>query len=248
MKNFYDKIIVNGDSYSALKDNFAYSTELEQLLNVSVTNIAQPGSNNDRIARTTIEQVLQELPNSKKILVIVGWSFVRRIEVWYYGNSIKVINRIPDRNHQPECNNPHFVTLDVLASLNELTIEQKCLINEDLFVHKQLTDFYSNVYLVSQFLQNHHVDYLFFSAAKNVEIPVNSFPYISNLGQVKQVLADPRILDLHSFYIQDWAKHNDTQAHPVTGHLSRDGHSKFAKLLEEKINDLQSHQATQSRR
>jgi len=237
----YDEIIVNGDSYSAYnynKDIVVYSTVLEEKLKIPVTNIARAGSNNDRIVRTTIEQILNKLNSNKRLLVIVGWSFVRRLEVWYYGNNRTVINRIPDQIHSEEHKNPKFVTLNVLANLNEITTEQKCLINEDLFVHKQLTDFYTNVYLLSQFLQNNNVDYLFFSAAKNVEIPINCFPYIENLQQVQQVVTDRRVLDLHNFYIQDWATTNDPDAHPVTGHLSSNGHAKFAELLLNKINDL----------
>lgn len=237
----YDKIIVNGDSYSALGQNGSYSTTLGEKLNLPVDNIAVAGSNNDRIARTTIEKVLLESRSTKRLLVIVGWSFVRRLEVWYYGNSYKVESRIPDRNNKEEHKNPRFVTLDMLSALNELTVEQKCLVNEDLFVHKQLTDFYTHVYLLSQFLQNNSVDYLFFSAAKNVEIPTSSFPYIENLHQVQQVVSDKNIFDLHNFYIQDWARNNDPNADPVTGHLSAQGHMKFADFLLEKINDIQSH-------
>jgi hypothetical protein len=244
----YDKIIVNGDSYSASGQQGSYSTTLREQLKIEVDNIAVAGSSNDRITRSTIEKVLTELESHQRLLVIVGWSFVRRLEVWYYGNSWKVQSRIPDRHSDDDYRNPKFITLDVLSTLNEITLEQKCLVNEDLFVHKQLTDFYTNVYLLSQFLQNNNVDYLFFSAAKNVEIPVNCFPYVENLHQVRQVTADKNILDLHNFYIQHWAKDNDPAADPITGHLSKVGHSKFADFLLEKINDIQSHQTTQSRR
>lgn len=234
----YDKIIINGDSYSALGQSGSYSTTLGEKLNVPVENIAVQGSNNDRIVRTTIEKVLSESSSNNRLLVIVGWSFVRRLEVWYYGNNYKVESKIPDRNNKQEHKNPRFVTLNMLSTLNELTIEQKCLVNEDLFVHKQLTDFYTNVYLLSQFLQNNAVDYLFFSAAKNVEIPLSSFPYIESLHQVQQVVSDKNIFDLHDFYIPAWAKNNDPNANSVTGHLSTYGHQKFADFLLEKINDI----------
>jgi len=247
MKLPYDEIIVNGDSYSA-PVGIVYGNVLSEKLNIPVTNIAAAGSNNDRITRSTIEQVLSKLNTSNRLLVIVGWSFIRRIEVWYYGTNQLVNARIHDKNSSEPHKNPKFVTLDVLSQLNEITLEQKCLINEDLFVHKQLTDFYSNVYLLSQFLQNNSVDYLFFSAAKNVEVPVHCFPYIENLQQVQKVIQDPRILDLHNFYISDWASKNDPEANPTTGHLSTTGHAKFSEVLLEKLNDIQSHQTTQIRR
>lgn len=240
MKSKYDRIIVNGDSYSAAHRVVPWSSTLSELMSVPVTNIARIGSNNDRITRTTIEQVLTEKKQAEKLLVIVGWSFVRRIEVWYYGDNQKVKHRINDQLGQEHLS-PKFVTLDVLANLGELTLEQKCLVNEDLFVHKKLTDFYTDVYLLSQFLQNQNVDYLFFSAAKNSEISVSSFPYIENLQQVKQVVADPCILNLHDFHIKQWAQDNDNKADSVTGHLSAEGHCKFANFIFDKLNDLQSH-------
>ena len=235
----YDEIIINGDSYSATGRVRPWGTELGQQLQTPVTNIARIGSNNDRITRTTIEQVLA-CDQNKKLLVIVGWSFIRRIEVWYYGDNTKVKSHMPDQ-HKEEWLNPRFITLDALANLNEITLEQKCLINEDLFVHKQLTDFYTNVYLLSQFLQNQKADYLFFSAAKNSEIPISSFPYVENLQQVQKVLGDHRIMNLHDFYVHQWALENDTDANQTTGHLSNTGHCKFANFILKKLNDIQPH-------
>jgi hypothetical protein len=42
---------------------------------------------------------------------------------------------------------------------------------------------------------------------------------------------------LHDFCILNWAKENDPDAHPVTGHLSEQGHKKFTSLLQEIIQD-----------
>lgn len=235
----YDEIIINGDSYSALnKDLTVYSQFLQDKLGINVSNIAWTGSNNDRIVRSTIERVLLAKQSKKRLLVIIGWSFVRRIEVWYYGKSPVVKARIPDKINTDAHKNPSFVSLEVLATLGEITVEQKCLLSDDLFVHKQLTDFYTNVYLLSQFLENNNVDYLFFSAAKNTEIPINSFPYIENLQHVQEVTNNKRIIDLHDFHFKNWASKNDPGAHPVTGHLSTDGHEKFSNLLLEKLHDL----------
>lgn len=231
----YDAIIVNGDSYSAASHKQrVYSDYLADALNIPVVNIAAIGSSNDRITRSTIEQVIKTTSQFANPLVIVGWSFVRRIEVWYHGKKLSVLTRCFD--------NLNFVTLDWLMAEGEATLEQKCLVNEDLFVHKQLMDFYTQVYLLSQFLKNNNYSYFFFSAAKNCEIPINSFPAIEQLGQVQAVINDPSIFDLHDFYIMDWAFKNDPGCHQVTGHLSEDGHKKFSIFLLEKIkNDIQSH-------
>lgn len=224
----YDVVIVNGDSYSALQlGHKVYSDHLQQRLNIPVFNIASVGSSNDRITRSTVEQVLTTAAQFVNPLVIVGWSFIRRIEVWYYGQNPKGLAQRHD--------NSNFVTLDWLLHQGLATVEQKCLINDDLFVHKQLMDFYTQVYLLSQFLQHHNCAYFFFSAAKNCELPMHCFPDLEKLQQVQAVIRDPAIFDLHDFYVMDWALSNDPQCNPTTGHLSAYGHEKFASLLLEKI-------------
>jgi hypothetical protein len=240
----YDCIIVNGDSYSAKhKLTNVYSDYVNQHLNIPVINIAALGSSNDRIVRSTIEKVLEIKSQYKSVLMIIGWSFVRRIEVWYYGDNIKVTSLVPDKNAREDYKNLRLVTLDQVLKHNEATLEQKCLINEDLFVHKQLTDFYTNIFLTSQFLQNNNIDYFFFSAAKNSEVPLGCFPAIENLAQVQAVANDPNIFQLHSFHIKQWAEDNDKDASPVSGHLSAEGHKNFSNWVIEKITkyDIQLH-------
>ena len=236
----YDAIIVNGDSYSASHGvkHLVYSDYLKDELNVPVRNISAVGASNDRITRSTIEQVIEASKEFKNPLVIVGWSFIRRLEVWYYGYNPSVLNRRYD--------NLNFVTLDWLIQNGEATLEQKCLINEDLFVHKQLMDFYTQVYLLSQFLKNKNVSYFFFSAAKNCELPIHCFPDIEKLHQVQEVSNDQNIFKLHEFYIMDWALKHDPDCNKITGHMSENGHKKFSTFLVEKLkHDFQSHQTTQ---
>lgn len=212
---------------------YVYSNYLEKDLNVPVYNIAAIGTNNQRIVRSTIEQVLELKQQGKTPLVLIGWSFVRRIEVWYYGNKKSVLDRIPDcKKGNDEHRNPKFVTLDVLLSENEATVEQKCLINEDLFVHSQLTTFYTNLYLLANTLESLGLEYRFFSAAKNTDMPVNSFPYIESLRQVQWCINNKHFYQMHNFCVLNWAKENDTDANPTTGHLSVEGHKKFAKFLQ----------------
>jgi len=226
----YDVILVNGDSYSEGLYN-VYGYFLGKTLNVPVVNIAYRGSNNQRIIRSTIEELEKIKCQYENPLVLIGWSFIRRIEVWYYGNNSKVLFQTPDRNKIIEEHfQPKLVTLDVLMNENEATLEQKCLINEDLFVHKQLVDFYTNLYMFGHTLESMGMKYFFFSAAKNTELPTNCFPYIDNLNQVKWCQQNKKMYKLHDFCIMDWAKENDKDCKP-TGHLSTDGHKKFAAFL-----------------
>ena len=108
----FDCVLINGDSYSAKNNNHrVYSDFLQEQLGLPVYNIAYPGSSNQRIIRSTLEN----LHHYKNPLVLIGWSFIRRMEVWYYGTKQSVLNRIPDINSDIDSyKHPKFVTLDVL--------------------------------------------------------------------------------------------------------------------------------------
>jgi hypothetical protein len=229
----FDCILINGDSYSAKNHKHkVYADFLQQQLNIPVYNHAWPGSNNQRIIRSTLEYIHQY----KNPLVLIGWSFIRRMEVWYYGENRSVINCIPDRSQGiDDSKQPRFATLDLLLTENEATLEQKCLVNEDLFVHKQLTDFYTNLYMFAHTLESMNIKYKFFSAAKNTDLPINCFPYIESLHQVQWCAQNKNFYKLHDFCILNWAKNHDPDAHPFTGHLSEHGHALFANLLQEII-------------
>lgn len=225
MANNYDCLLINGDSYSVNNRGNAYGDFLSEKLNIPVKNFAIPGSNNDRILRSTIEYLKDIKQTYKNPLVIVGWSFVRRIEVWYYGNNTQILNNIPDNGES------RLVTLDHLLKNNQATIEQKALVNKDPFLHKQLTDFYTKLYLFGNLLESFDIDYFCFSGAKNTDCPVHCFPYINSLHQVQWVSENKKFYKLHDFCIMDWAFKNDAKCNEVTGHLSEDGHQKFAELL-----------------
>jgi len=243
----YDCIIVSGDSYSALHmhtKDMVYSDYISQRLDIPVFNIAKPGSSNDRIMRSLVEKTLEMLPRYKSILVLVALSFIRRREVWYYGNSENIFFRMPDVSPDPADwpKNLRLVTLDLLLKHNEATLEQKVLIDPTQ-IHKQLVDFYTNIFLTSQFLKNNNIDYRFFSGADNSDANINCFPAIENLQLVQAVIKDPKIFQLGNFSIQSWAKSNDPEHSPTTAHLSPQGHENFSKLVIERIiqNDIKSH-------
>lgn len=233
-----DCILINGDSYTAPAEQFSvYSEILGQKHNLPVVNIAVQGSNNDRILRSTLEKVLELKSQNKNPLVIVAWSFVRRLEVWYYGNNKTILDKIPDSTDKPQHLLPRFVTLDMLIKENAATIEQKCLIQEDLFVHKQLTDFYTNMYLLANTLTSLNVEWFMFSAARNTDLSPDCFPYINSLQYVQWCLKQKNIYKLHEFCIKDWSLENDPDRKPNTGHLSKQGHIDFSAVLEKWLID-----------
>jgi hypothetical protein len=221
----YDCILINGDSYSAPTDYKVYGDFLSEKLSIPVKNFAIPGSNNQRILRNSIERLHEVKSEYSNPLVIIGWSFIRRLEVWYYGNNQKLLNRIPDSKQS------RFITLNWVIDAGEATLEQKALINEDLFVHKQLMDFYTNLYMFAHTLESQNLSYLFFSGARNTDCPTHCFPYIESLYQVQWIKQNKKVYNLHDFCIMHWANKNDPECHPVTGHLSENGHKKFADFL-----------------
>ena len=223
--NNYDCVVVNGDSYSESGSDKAYGDFLAEYLDVPIENFACRGSSNDRILRSTIEHIHSLNKKYKNPLVIIGWSFIRRLEVWYSGNHADVLKWIPDDKQS------RLVTLDHVFHEGEATVEQKALINDDKNIHKQLVDFYTKLYLFGQLMKSLNWKYLCFSAAKNTDCPLDCFPYIANLYQAQWVDQNPCFYKLHNFCIQDWAQENDADCKALTGHLSTTGHEKFSKYI-----------------
>ena len=232
MNSLFNSLLVNGDSYSAPAEFPVYANVLGEHWNVPVINLAKSGSNNDRICRSTVEYI-ESLPMGKRPFVIIGWSFIRRHEVWYYGSTKKILNQIPDKKSDSVYNK--FITLDFLFSENEATLEQKCLVQEDLFVHKQLMEFYTKIFFLSNYLESKNIDYLFFSGAKNCEVPIHCFPSLENMSIVQSVINNKKIYSLHDFYIMKYALDNDPLCKKDTGHLSETGHDQFANYILENM-------------
>jgi hypothetical protein len=228
----FDYLLVNGDSYSAeINGQKAYAHHLANRFNLPYNNISVVGSNNDRILRTTIEKVIELKQQGKKLLVVIGWSFVHRIEVWYHGNHPLVLEKIPDPvPGRPEHAQSKLITLDHVINHGDASLEHKSMLVDQRYAHKQIVDFYTKIYLLSEFFNGHSVDYFFFAAADHENYNVNSFPFISDLNLVKNVLENHKI-DLSGFSIPAWAKKHDSAANPNTGHLSNQGHKEFGDFL-----------------
>jgi hypothetical protein len=225
-------LLVNGDSYSESCEFPVYADYLSDHWNIPLVNLAIAGSNNDRICRSTVEHIEKQDLSVSKPFVIIGWSFIRRLEVWYYGENKKILKRIPDKEDSSVYN--RFVTLDFLLP-DDATLEQKCLLQEDLFVHKQLMEFYTKIFFLATYLESKNIGYLFFSGAKNSEVPMNCFPSLEKMSLIQNVMQNNKIYNLHDFYIMDYAFKNDPDCEPDTGHLSKSGHKKFAQYILENM-------------
>lgn len=224
----YDCIFINGDSYSAPStDCKVYGDFLSEFLNIPVKNYAVPGSSNDRILRTSIEFLTQLKTEYKNPLVLVGWSFINRLEIWEHRDNLAVLEQAPDKKYFP---GTKFITLDRLLNTPFATVEQKALINNDPHGHKQLMNFYTSNYLFCHLLESLKLDYLLFLAANNDRFLATAYPAVENYSMVQWVKSNKKIYNLDNFCIQIWAKDNDPDC-KSTGHLSENGHKKFAQVL-----------------
>lgn len=224
----YDGIIVNGDSYSArYADTLTYADFLGRALNVPVENVAQVGSSNDRIVRSTINAIDQFKFSNP--LIVIGWSFLRRKEVWYYGSTRSVVNKCFDKTDHHH--SLQFTTVDFLISANEISDYEKFHIPDPVHVHKALCDFYQNLFLLANYLELKKYQYFWFSAADNSDCKIESFPALDRLPAVQWVKANNKIYQLHDFFIKKWARENDRDSRIDTGHLSELGHEKFSNFI-----------------
>ena len=87
-------IYVNGDSYSERR---VLDGAWSDYLGVETHNNAKIGSSNDRIIRTTIEDIHQLGTNNIE-KVIIGFSFVMREEVWW-DNELVTLDSLRDEKN-----------------------------------------------------------------------------------------------------------------------------------------------------
>ena len=222
-----DCVLINGDSYSACGGHITkvYGNWIAEHFGVPLVNLSVEGSNNNRILRSSIEWLADT--EYKNPLVIIGWSFLRRTEVCYYGNDPALINRIPDRNKTES----RMITLDYLLDAGKATLEQKALLIDSSTLDKPLLDFYTDLYLFSKLLELKNINYFFYSAAKNTDSEVSCYPAINGLQIVKDVVNNPCIFQLHNHCTMDWALVNDPECSQDTGHLSLNGHKRWAEKI-----------------
>jgi hypothetical protein len=58
------------------------------------------------------------------------------------------------------------------------------------------------------------------------------------MKQVQWCMNNKNIHQLHDFCIVNWAQEHDPDRHPVTGHLSEQGHKNFAVMVKDWIHLL----------
>lgn len=227
MTNF-DCLLVNGDSYSAPTETFpVYADIIANKLKVPLHNLAVRGVSNDRITRSTVEQIEKLKKQNIKPFVLIGWSFVSRVEIYYHGPTHEVINRAPDSLER-------LITLDWVPD-NEVNKELKDYLSSIDTIEKKMIDWYTQLYLLSNYFKLADIPYWFFSAADNSYFDITNYKSYQDLHIVQSVLNDQKIYKLHQFHIRTWGDTNDPQRSPKTFHLSESGHRKFSDFVLENI-------------
>jgi hypothetical protein len=200
-------IYVNGDSYSERSSlGGAWSDYLGQ----ESHNNAKAGSSNDRIIRTTIEDILQLGPgNIEK--VIIGFSFFMREEVWW-DNELVTLDQLRDKREARD------LTVDKMIDLN---------------INHQTVHHYTYIWMLANTLENLGLDYLFFSAADNEDYKMLDWDSLKSLQIYKDINENKRIINLHSFNIKYFGQDNNCNLTPTYHFADLDGHKKFGEFLVE---------------
>lgn len=220
------KIYINGDSYSVHPNS--YGKIIGNKLNLQVTNHAIPGSSNDRIIRSTIEYLLINKASAENLLVIIGFSFITREEIWVDTNKqIHLTDTIAGSR---------FTTFQRLMDGDIESIEKEKFINTD--INGQVIHFYYKLYMLISLLKSMNCKYLIFSAADNSDWPKLKWDFLKKLKIYEEISKEENIIgNIHEFSIPKWAKQNNLST-SHTGHMNDDGHAKFADFLLEKIKEL----------
>ena len=221
------EIYINGDSYSANNtEEVAYSNFIADQIDIPVTNHAIAGSCNDRIFRTTLEYCAN-LKQDQRPLIIVGFSFITREEIWIDDIS-KYSQRIKDYPGS------QFIGAGWIKTVDEATMH--AVIDQN--INKQITHFYVKMFMFTHTLKSLNLPYHIFSAADNTDFRNLNWNSLRNLQAFQKISQDPNVRDLHRFNIGKWAEDNHLKT-TKTKHLYEDGHKMFADyLLKDVINDL----------
>ena len=219
----YDFYYFNGDSYSAEEQNKKSWVQdfikLSEIPQEKCFNHAIHGSSNHKIIRNSIESLSDLKKQYKSIFCIIGFSFVHRDELW------------DDKRKKLE-------TLDAFLDRENIPEELKFKYHLQNINH-QMVHFYTNLFMFVNLLEKWNIDYFIFSAANNSDFGTLNWDYLKSLGVYDKITSNPKIYNLHEFYIQDWALKNNINVKEKTFHLCDDnGYRLFAEEIKTKIENL----------
>lgn len=231
----YDRLYVNGDSYSAITydDMKVYSEFLEE--RIPVKNAAIVGSNNERIFRSSTQHI------TANSIAIIGFSFITRKEIWYSDDNnevIKVCVKETDKDFPGSkdlIDDPRFITLDKALQIETTSYLKQLVATEPLDKTKDVMDFYTRLMMFAGYLRSIGTRYFLFNAADNTNINYDR-DFVTNTNAYRYVQSDPNILDIEDFSIRQYAEEHNLET-ADTYHLYEDGHEHFSQFLIKKVLD-----------
>lgn len=248
LNNRFDTVYINGDSYCATSDRGfescfidpkdstekVFSDYIQDTFpNLTVVNSAIAGSNNDRIFRSTIEEIYNLKKQNKRVLLIVGFSYCSRQEVVYKGNKKSLLDTISDHMHRDFLEVTHpLTTLDRVVHEDNNEYYQTLLDNQDRT--QQVLEFCTKLLMFTGWCKSNDIEYFLFSGANNRDQARCKWDMIKSTQVYKNIIEDPNIHEFFSLSMPTFATNNNLET-TTTGHMFADGHEKFAKYIVGKI-------------
>lgn len=234
----FDLIYVNGDSYSASRRDFpVYSDHLGDI-GKNVINCAMQGSSNSRILRKTLEDLLSI--KHTNTLVILGCSFITRMEVWYQGNNNKILQDIEVRNTKDFPFNKtlfdklQLLTADYIGNVDSNDSQLKSTIKYSN-INKLAIDFLIQLECLIGWLENNNINYLIFSAADNYDWPECNWDFLKSTNVYKKLMNNNKIIgNFFDFSIKKFCTDRNLKTES-TGHMLADGHQEFSDFLKKHV-------------
>lgn len=241
-------IYVNGDSHSSQSfyknKNIITSSEiLANQLDCNYYNHAEPGSSNQRIIRTTIEQ----LPNLNPLdtIIIIGWSSFERTE-WYWKNQWYQISGQTDQILDPALRKAWQQYSSNHAQNSPLKIMWREYIDafwsESREAWRRMADQHNNIWVFYQLLKNLGYKFIFYQACKTFffdgysqqDMPLQ-LPWVAGTWAhnpyVKISNDGCRIIESFSHFCEE----QQFSVIDDSGHYGQDAHIKWSEHIKPKV-------------
>jgi len=231
-----DLILINGDSYSRERMEShgikVYSDFIREKTNIPVKNIALLGSNNSRIFKTTVEHLLRHREKCN-IMCIIGYSFIQsRWELGYYDTNDLDLNSMPNFS----TNYAHDYGFDIPIKPEFITsswLDDKYLkknINDPVFETTLMyAEFYNQLFMLSNMLENLNIKYFIFSAANNISGPDLNIDFINSLQVKHEINKNQNILT--DFSVASFGNKHNLVMDDVGHLMDEHGYEKLADFL-----------------
>jgi len=200
---------------------YSWPGQLAKLLNCNdFDNDAFPGGSNERILRTTIDWVLYNKDRYPDLLVVVGWTYHSRFELWI------------EKDKCYKQYNPNFGHVTDMNKDEKLFIESywKYCYND----YERISNFLHCVITLQTFLKYHKIDFLFFNAIQDLN-GLNGYD-LSIFDHLLNEIDRDRYFLLENGTFNSWDEEKKYPRGPRF-HPLAEGHAAWAKVLYEYINE-----------